>query len=409
MSGKDRRILRELAREVAEIAALPIQAERAQMWRDFNALKPHRPMVLAFPEGSWRELLPDSELQCEDKQLRGWEWSLRAKIFEHQFIHDDHPVTDYFNIGWAVKRSDYGLKVETRRTEALGSYRWEPPVKTEKDLEKLHFPTIEIDRDATARDLLMAHEILGDILRVRVRGGLRWSCGLTWDLILLRGMDQIMLDMYDNPVLLHSLMAFLRDATLNEIATYEKENILTLNNGPEDYVGSGGVGCTDELPANDFGGQVRLKDLWMLGESQEFVGVGPELFNEFALQYQLPLLNKFGLVCYGCCEPLDGKLDLVIRHIPRLRRVSVSPWSDRALAARKLANRYIFSWKPNPAMICRPTVDYEHVEKVTRETLQIARGCCVEMIMKDTHTVHGDSSRFTHWTDIASRLAREMA
>ena len=46
VSGKDRQTLRELARHLAEIAALPVQAERIRLWRDFNALRPHRPMVV---------------------------------------------------------------------------------------------------------------------------------------------------------------------------------------------------------------------------------------------------------------------------------------------------------------------------------------------------------------------------
>ena len=47
---EDRRILRDLARRVAEIAAQPIQAERTRQWKALSSLKPERPMVLAFNE-----------------------------------------------------------------------------------------------------------------------------------------------------------------------------------------------------------------------------------------------------------------------------------------------------------------------------------------------------------------------
>jgi hypothetical protein len=266
-----------------------------------------------------------------------------------------------------------------------------------------------VDRAETARRVQMAEEILGDIVRVRTHGSLWWSLGMTWALINLRGLQQVMVDMYDNPALLHQLMSFLRDATLRELETFEKEGVLSLNNGADDYVGSGGVGATEELPAPDFDGHVRLKDMWTLGESQEFVGVGPDQYYEFALQYQLPILNRFGLVCYGCCEPLDRKLDLIIKHIPRLRRVSVSSWSDRALAAEKLGNRYVYSYKPNPASICGPSVDWDGVERMIRETIEIARGCCLEIIMKDTHTFQADPGRISRWSETASRLAAEVA
>ncbi len=408
-SSKDRDVLRRLAARVAEIAALPVQAERTRLWKDFNALRPHRPMVLAFPEGGWRELVPDATAECEGGLLRAWEMHLRRTIYAHEHIHDDQPITGFFNVGWAVGLSDYGLTETYSRTDELGSYRWDAPVKSAADLSALHRREVSIDRAETARRAEIAEEAFGDLLRVRVHGSLWWSLGMTWALIRLRGLQQVMLDTYENPALLHRLMALLRDSTLHELDTYEKEGILSLNNGPDDYVGSGGLGATDELPAPGFTGRVRLEDMWALGESQEFVGIGPAQYYEFALEYQLPILNKFGRVCYGCCEPLDGKFDLIKEHLPRLRRVSVSPWCDRSVAAEKLGSRYIFSWKPNPAAICGPAVDYGAVERGIRETLEIARGCCLEMIMKDTHTFQGDPERISRWTEIASRLAAEAA
>lgn len=407
MSPKDRRTLRDLAARVAEIASLPVQPERIRLWKDFNALRPHRPMVLAFPEGGWRELLPDSAAQCEDPLLRGWEMQLRRTIYAHEHIRDDLPVTDHFNVGWAVTIGDYGLKETRTRTEELGSYRWDAPVKRPEDCDKLHLRSVVVDRAETIRRVEVAQEAIGDVLRVRTHGSLWWSLGMTWALINLRGLEQVMLDMHENRQLLHRLMAFLRDATLHELETFEKEGVLSLNNGPDDYVGSGGVGATDDLPAPGFEGRVRPKDMWVLGESQEFVGVGPAMYHEFALQYQLPVLNRFGLVCYGCCEPLDGKLDLVMKHIPRLRRVSVSPWCNRAIAAEKVGKRYIYSWKPNPAALCGPGVDYGALERSIRETIGIARGCCLEIIMKDTHTFQGQAERISRWSEIASRLAAE--
>ncbi len=225
--------------------------------------------------------------------------------------------------------------------------------------------------------------------------------------VFLRGLDQMMYDMYDDPQLLHRMMAFLRDDTHRELDLYETEGVLSLNNGPDDYVGSGGVGCTDELPAEGFDGKVRCKDMWGHCESQETVGVGPEQFEEFVLPYQLPLMKRFGLICYGCCEPVDKRLDMLLRDVPNLRRVSISPWSDRKLAAEKLAGRAIFSWKPNPALVCTPKPDWDEVERVTRETVEIARGCCLEMVLKDTHTFCNDPDRVGKWVQTVRRIIEE--
>ncbi|MFW9973613.1 MAG: hypothetical protein ACFFDF_25760, partial [Candidatus Odinarchaeota archaeon] len=46
--------------------------------------------------------------------------------------------------------------------------------------------------------------------------------------------------------------------------------------------------------------------------------------------------DKFGLLSYGCCEPLDQKFDVVIRSFPNLRRISVAPWTNREVAAARL-------------------------------------------------------------------------
>jgi hypothetical protein len=266
-----------------------------------------------------------------------------------------------------------------------------------------------VDREATARRGELANELVGDILQVRLVGESTCRAKLTRDLIHLRGLDQIMLDMYDQPAFLHRMMAFMRDEKQREWEFYEREGLLSLNNWPDSITGSGGVCHTNELPAADYDGRVRMEDMWCWGESQETVGVGPAQFDEFVLQYQLPLINRFGLVDYGCCEPLDKKFDLLIKHIPRLRSVSISPWCDRRVAAEKLGNRYVYVYKPNPSRICSPQADFESAEQEVRETLEIARGCCVSIIMKDTHTLMNQPQRLTRWTDMASRLVADAA
>jgi hypothetical protein len=402
---QERSILRQLAGQVAEIASLPIQAERAGLWQQMNQLKPARPLVLADPQNGWDELVPETALQCQDSLLRSWEMALRRLVFHHQHIHDDWPVTNWFNVYWVVEVGGYGLQETQVRSEEKGSYTWDAPIKNYADLKKLHPREIKIDHAQTAHNLALAEDILGDLLKVRRSGEATCRTRLTRVLVHLRGLQQMMLDMYDNPGLMHDLMAFLRDDLLHEWQVYEREGLLTLNNQPDSLLGSGSLGHTGQLPAGDFKGQVRMQDMWCWGESQETVGVGPDQFDEFVLQYQLPLMNRFGLVDYGCCEPLDNKFDLLIRHIPRLRSVAVSPWCNRQLAAEKLGDRYVYVWKPNPSLICAPQPDFDSAEKAIQETLEIARGCNLVIVMKDTSTFHQEPWRITRWSDMASRLA----
>jgi hypothetical protein len=216
---------------------------------------------------------------------------------------------------------------------------------------------------------------------------------------VLRGMEQIMLDMYDRPEWLHTLLQFITDAYLRIMEYYETNNLLTLNNRNH-YTDSGGIGYTRELPAPDFdGSHVRLRDLWGASAAQEYSEVSPDMHEEFGLNYQVQLLDKFGLVAYGCCEPYTRKFDMV-KRIPRLRRVSVSPWCDVAAAAEHLEDKYIYSWKPNPAYLAGG-YDEEVIRKYIRSMLEASRGCVVEMILKDTYTIENDPKRITRWTEIA--------
>jgi hypothetical protein len=401
VSERGRRVVRELAKRVAELAALPVQDERIRLWKAFNALKPERPMVLCFPEGGWRDLVKDSHLECEDETLRRIEYGLRTRIFQHERIGDDQVVTDRWHVHVAVRRGGFGLEVPTHRTAELGAFNWDAPIKEAADLEKLHVRSIEVDWPATHRSLEFHRDLFGDILQVDVTACRHPHGQFPHDVNMLRGLDTFMMDMIDNPDLLHRLNAILLESAMHELDVLEAEGALRLNNLPDSYCGTGGIGCTDELPAADFEDTVRVRDLWGLAESQEFVGVGPKHFEEFAIQYQATLMERFGLAYYGCCEPLHNHLDAIIAGIPNLRAVSVAPWCDREIAAEKLQDKYLYYWKPNPTMTCTPVVNWDEVARVTRETLEIARGCCVAMVLKDTHTFCGDAERPGRWVDIA--------
>ena len=208
-------------------------------------------------------------------------------------------------------------------------------------------PTVQVNFEATQHLLDLAQDILGDLLTVRLRTNWWWTLGMTMKVAFLRGLEQMMYDMMDNPQLIHRFMSILRDGTLSLLDYLERENLLSLNNDGT-YVGSGGLGWCRELPQPDFDGRVRMIDMWGFAESQETVGISPSMFAEFIFPYQLPLLERFGLNCYGCCEPLHGRWS-IIKEIPRLRRVSVSPWANVPKMAEMLGADYIFSRKPSPA------------------------------------------------------------
>lgn len=396
---QDRAVLRGLAARLRAAADSPELQAKRELWRRHNALRGDRPLILAFPEGAWPELLPESVLQCADPKLRQWEWTLRSRLYTWEVIRDDSFVEPWFDIGWHIQIGNYGFDVPMHYGDNRGSYVWDAPIKDlERELPKLHFRTLSVDRPATYHDLALANEIFGDLLPARIRGMLFWTVGMTWEAAKLVGLENLMLLMCDQPEQVHRLMAFLRDEHLHFIQWLEDEGLLTPND-ESDYVGSGGVGCTDELqPDTEVG--ITLRQRWGFAESQETVGISPAMFEEFVLPYQIPLLDKFGLNCYGCCEGLEHRIGPILRSVPRLRRVSVAPSANQEKMAEALAGRYIYSRKPYPAHVC---VNFNEpaIRADLRHTLTVARGQPLEIIMKDTHTVEGQALRIKRWVELA--------
>lgn len=399
---KDKEILRNLATRVAEIGHDPYQAQRRDMWKQHNGLQKVKPMVLCFPEGAWGELLPEGVLQCTDGFARGLEMSLRQKIYQWEHLRDDNVIEPTIKVGMAWSHTGWGLEPGYVHSDTQrGAWHFDPPIKDpEADLKRMRFPEMRVDEEATQRNFETINDAIGDILKVKIhRRFYIWGeASLVRTIASLRGLDQIMWDMVDRPEWVHEAMSFLRDgmmAFLDQVDAYDKLDLVNA----DDYVGSGGVGYTDDLPAKDFTGRVRLKDLWGFAEAQEFSQISPAMFEEFALRYQRPLLERFGLTCYGCCEPLSDRLEYVFK-IPNVRRLSISPWADIRAASEGLQDKYVFSWKPNPAPICSGA-DEESIRKGIREALEITSGNVFEMIMKDTHTLENDPTRLWNWVRIA--------
>lgn len=394
-----RKTLRALAARLAERAARPEEDKKRREWLRHNALLPGRPMVFCDPENGWNEIITPQSLECAHPLAREWEAALRRELFWAEEMGDDRVASAVFILRPVHTSTGWGLEERVVGGEGGGACRWEPPITDLGDLSGLHTPVVTVDHNATGQLAAMAGELFDGMLAVEVKGAWWWSLGMTQRLAKLRGLERMMLDMIENPAGLHRLMAFFRDAQLERLDQLERDGLLCLNNG-NDYVGSGGFGWTDELPSPDFdGARVRTRDLWGFCESQETGAVSPAMFEEFVFQYQLPILERFGLNCYGCCEALDARWH-VVRRTPRLRRVSVSAWADPERMAEHLGGRHIYSAKPNPARLAAPEFDEEPVRRDARRFLEAARGCRLELIMKDNHTLRGEPGRVRRWVEI---------
>ena len=402
ISNSDAEVLRLLAEKVTQIACSERMGEIHRAWKAINDLKPVRPVFFCDPENGWNEIITEAQMQCKGTLARRWEMILRKKIFSNDEMQDDMPIEAFFDVPYTVAPDDWGLYATFEKTHSDGAARWDSPIKDyAKDLDKVNLSTPQIDWDTTNACLSETQRVLGDNLNVRLKGLWWWSLGVTMPFVFLRGLENLMLDMYDHPDEAKELLRRISTGTLRKLDWLEQKGLLSLNNDAT-YVGSGGYGITDNLPGADHSGTVQCKDMWGFTESQETVGVSPELYEEFIFPFEKPIMDRFGLTCYGCCEPVNSRWNVIKRH-HNLRRVSCSPWADYEKMADYLKKDYIFSMKVPPADVAVTEPNFQQIRKDLHRKLNITKGCVVEVIMKDNHTIANRPENLIQW----SRIARE--
>jgi hypothetical protein len=411
---QDRDILRRLAEEQAEIAALPVHRETIAGWKDVNALRPARPMVW-INEIPWHEMDVDGELtlRCEDPLLREHEQELRRTLYQWRHMPADMVVEPVLYSPLVVHDTGFRLdeRVDVVRSDErsdIVSRRFHGQIDSEADIQKIRMPEVHHDAAASEERRARLDALVGDVLPVLPRGAPGFWFA-PWDyLIRLWGVQQAMEDLVLRPALVHAAMERLTAAYLHRLDQYEEQNLLALNN-TNVRVGSGGLGYSDELPGPGHDpARVRTRDLWGCGTAQIFSEVSPAMHEEFALQYERRWMERFGLNYYGCCEPLHLKIAL-LRSIPWLRKVSMSPRADVARAAAEVGTGLVLSIKPNPAVLAGSAWRPEEAREELRHLLEQARGCVVEIIMKDVSTVCYRPERLWEWARIAKEAAAEAA
>jgi hypothetical protein len=404
--SNDREILRGLARRYVEICQNPDQRRRRADWRRHNSLK--RTRTLIYVRAFASEEMAACQGICEDPFLRSHEEFFRYAIFWDSFA-DDSIFEPWLTVRAVHKCTGWGVEVPRKRSgQPGGSFKVAYPLKRLEDIEKLRMPWHEIDEPATAQRVERLKEILGDIITINLDRGPAYRMFLgdvSTDLGYLRGIENFMLDMADNPAWLHRLSRFLGDGILKTHSEAEA-------------AGDWGLCChqnqampyAEELPdpaANANG--VRRSRLWGYCASQEMALVSPAQHEEFLLRYQKPILEKFGLTAYGCCEDLTRKIDM-LRQIPNLRRIAVSPFADAPRCAEQIGDKYVLSYRPSPADMVGYGFDEERIRRILRRDLEACRAndCCVDITLKDVETVQGDTDRVRKWVATTRSVVNEV-
>ena len=414
---KDKHIIRDLAKKIAEIASLPVHKEKQDMWIRLNRLERVRPLihVQAIDPSIWVELIPDDQLQTTDAFCRGQEMALRKKIYCWENFPDDRIVDDVvvspIVIRGESRSTGFGMKVDMERPEMrFGAGLFKNTIEKESDIDKIQTnPQVLVDWEQTEQNYERFFDLYDGTLRVEKRGPDFFWLTVMDTFIQWRGIEQMFVDLIERPKWVHEALERITVGHLSSIEQTEKLNVLSLGNG-NTSLGSGGYGWTDQLPQPDFDGEhVRLNDLWARCATQIFTaGISPEMHDEFAIQYEKRLLERFGLGTYGCCEPLHNKMHF-IRNIKNLRRVSMSPWVDIKVASAEVGRDYVYTHKPNPTIVSMESWHPDLAREELRDAFENTRENIVEVNFQDLHTVRNEPHRLTEWTQIALQLAEEYA
>ena len=400
----DREILRSLAGRIAEIAALDIQKKNADMYRALNSLRPVRPVVL-IDELPWNqlEISGELELKCEDEYLRSVERDMRRILYKWNHCRCDMIVEPFWRVNIVAETPQFfgvSVKEETLATDRgnnIISHHYVDQITCMEDLEKFQEPVINVDREITEKRRQILDGIFGDILPVVIRGNTWGGFFHPWDdLSRLRGVQNILYDLYDEPEFMHAFMRKYTDLSLKLLKMQEDMGLLD---------GSGTlVHCTAGL-TNELGAKtenVTRADIWGRGAAQIFSEVSPAMHDEYDIEYQKEYFKGFNMVYYGCCEPLHNKIDIV-EKIPNVRKISITPWANVRKAADIMGKRYVLARKPNPALVANPTVDEAVVRRDILETLDACRdnGTPCEFTLKDISSVSYKPQNLDIWARIA--------
>lgn len=403
-SARDVRTVRDLAHKVMELACSDEYERRRRRWRDVNERrKPDRAPVWCRPAAAWNEILPPEMLECQDALCRNVEYRLRQHIYK-DWVGDDSIVEPWWGVpaSWQCDREHtWGLPIgpQVASTE-LGGFRYDPPIKSEDDYERITVPTFRYDFQRTERDLSQMADLLGDVMPVRLEVTPPLGPELATYLDKLRGMEGMLHDLAFRPHRIHRAMAKFTEGVLRAMRVAEDTGLLTTNHHEPMF-------CSDPVNGEPRDGKVRLHNLWVAANSQEFQEVSPRMQEEFLLNYQIPIFQQYGAVQYGCCEDLSRKIGIVLR-IPNLRVFVSSYWTDLDAVIEKTAGRYTIMWRQPAAGVMLPD-DLGPIRTHLEQGLRKLRGHPYQIVLREVQSLHGHPNRIREWAQIAIELAAKYA
>ena len=398
----DRERLRNLARRQLELANSPENERILKQWKALEEGRREDPTVRLLFSNFCDEVITP-RMQCTSQLGRDLEWQMLITTVGRELFDDDTPISPTFDVNWNTWCNAIGTPNKT--THSAKGYHIDPVINDlEEDFHKIKYGTFGVDREATKRRVELVEDVLGDILPVRMT---MWSLtgNIANRLVMLMGMENYYLSMYDYPELLHEIMD--KATTVHE-AYYdflEREQLLLPTCGIS-QIHQESFAFNKELPEDK---AVKTTDVWGFLESQETTATSPAMYGEFVYPYQQRLAKRFGLLTYGCCERVDNLWLDYISQFENLRKLSVSPFNDERLVGEYLrGSNVVYYSKPRAEFVTnRGPLDEDALRAYFKEVCQCASGCLFEMAQREVGTIFGDYERGRRYVQIAKECIQE--
>jgi hypothetical protein len=389
--------LRELASMTMELANEARMAAIKQRWRDVNALrKPDRPPIWCNPVGCWTEMIPAEALVCRNDVNRELELYFR-KIMIKRDIDDDSPVNPYYKVGMqfdVTPHNIWGVDIVHESLDEAGSaWQYKPALETYEDFDKLQVPQYSYNQQSTESRAAQRQDILGEIMPVKVVPLLGYAnkATIAYPATDLRGMETLMMDMILEPERVHQLMQVMFQGVMNFLDAVEATGLIVPNTDEPMFL-------SDPLRPEPADGKYSFKDYWMAGNSQELDQVSPDMFEEFLLNYQKKIFERFGAISYGCCENLTKKLDPVLA-IPNLKIMVCSDWTDLELLVEKVNRQHCIMWRHLASDVVCLDDTTALKNKINTEAATL-KGSSYQAILRELQTLMNHPNRLHEWTEI---------
>jgi len=282
LSQQDKSIVRELAKKYMEQVCSEKQERMLKRMRDMNDLKQGRPPVI-LAEIPWYQMDMDGELSllCESERARKTELHFRMSLYYLKHFKADNLFEPFFRVKRAVDSTGIGIEFKAsdiKRTDSINnivSREYEDVLKDESALELMHDPVFTLRPDKDAENMEFYTDLLGDSIPINLYGfGYYYSA--PWDKITrLRGVEPILMDMYDRPEYLHAIMDKFISAAIAELDFAEKH--LDVDKGVLN------MHCTPAVISGK--GENGLKRTWYRGMAQSLGVVSPKMFEELELSH----------------------------------------------------------------------------------------------------------------------------